>query len=391
MKSADGDVARDTGASMIDASSEFPIAQRAAYLNTAAQGPWPARTVVAMHANAQKSQFLDGEPAGESRVFADTRQQLARLLNASQQDFVFGPNTSYGLNVCTHGIDWRAGDNLVVPFNEFPSVQYALAHLPALGVEVRSVPWQGSGPTVDQLMARVDARTRAVICSAIAWDTGYRIDLEALGARCAAAGCLSIVDGIHAVGAEPLDLAALRISAVSFHGYKWLMAGFGCGVLYVSPQAIDQIRPTFVGPRGIAGSVMGTQAEIEWLPGAQRYATGTGNQTSAWALNASLSLIEEIGLPDIAAHNHGVANAIDAGIRRQLPDAHVWRSAELTHQSAIVVFTTADAKRDAALVQQLAANGVIVALRPAGIRVAPHLFNTQNDVNRLLAGLQKAP
>ncbi len=376
---------------MIDVSSEFPITRRAAYLNTAAQGPWPERTVAAMHANAQRSQFLEGEPAGESRVFADTREQLGRLLNASAEDFVFGPNTSYGLNVCTHGIDWRVGDNIVVPFNEFPSVQYALAHLPALGVEVRSVPWQGSGPTVDQIMAQVDARTRAVICSAIAWDTGYRIDLEALGARCAAAGCLSIIDGIHAVGAEALDLAALHISALSFHGYKWLMAGFGCGVLYVSPKAIDQIRPVFIGPRGVAGSVMGTQAEIEWLPGAQRYATGTGNQTSAWALNASLTMIEEIGLPNIAAHNREVANAIDAGIRRLLPDAHVWRAAESAHQSAIVVFTTGNAERDAALVDQLAAKGVVVALRPAGIRIAPHLFNSHHDVDRMLAGLQQTP
>lgn len=372
---------------MINVSAEFPITERAAYLNTAAQGPWPVRTVAAMNANAQRSQFLEGEPAGESRVFADTRQQLARLLNAQQSDFVFGPNTSYGLNVCTHGIDWRAGDNLVAPFNEFPSVQYALAHLPAQGVEVRSVPWQGSGPTVDQLVARVDARTRAVVCSAIAWDTGYRIDLEALGARCAAAGCLSIIDGIHAVGAEPLDLAALRISALSFHGYKWLLAGFGCGVLYVSPAAIDQIRPTFVGPRGVAGSSMRTQSEIEWLPGAQRYAIGTGNQTSAWALNASMTLIEEIGIARIAEHNHTLADAIDAGIRRQLPNARVWRSVERAHQSAIVVFSSGDAKRDAALVDQLAANGVVVALRPAGIRVAPHLFNSQRDVDRFVAHL----
>ncbi len=372
---------------MIDVSGEFPIVQRAAYLNTAAQGPWPVRTVAAMNANATRSQFLEGEPAGESRVFADTRQQLARLLNAQQSDFVFGPNTSYGLNVCTHGIDWRAGDNLVVPFNEFPSVQYALAHLPALGVEVRYVPWQGSGPTVDQLMAQTDARTRAIICSAIAWDTGYRMDLEALGARCAAAGVLSIVDGIHAVGAEPLDLAALRISALSFHGYKWLLAGFGCGVLYVAPGAIDQIRPTFIGPRGVAGSDMSTQADIEWLPGAQRFATGTGNQTSTWALNASLTLIEEIGLAGIAAHNHALADAIDTGIRRRLPEAHAWRSADTAHQSAIVVVTTGDARQDGALVDQLAAAGVVVALRPAGIRIAPHLFNTQNDVDRLLASL----
>jgi cysteine desulfurase / selenocysteine lyase len=370
---------------MIDINAEFPLTRRTAYLNTAAQGPWPARTVAAVHAAAQQAQFLEGEHnAGESPVFDSARQQLARLLNAQPSDFVFGPNTTYGLNVCTHGIGWRAGDNLVVPHNEFPSVQYALAHLPALGVEVRGVPWHGSGPTVDQIMARVDARTRAVICSAIAWDTGYRIDLEALGARCAAAGCLSIVDGMHAVGAEALDLGAMRISALAFHGYKWLMAGFGCGVLYVAPGAIDQIQPTFVGPRGVASGVMSTQAKLQWQPGAQRYATGTGNQTSTWALYASLTLIEEIGVCQIRAHNHALADAIDAGLRRLLPHGRVLRSRERTHQSAIVVFSTGDTAADAALVERMTADHVIVALRPAGIRVAPHLFNTDADVERLL-------
>ena len=71
--------------------------------------------------------------------------------------------------------------------------QYSLAHLSKQSVEVRRVAWQGSGPAVEQIMARVDARTRAVICSAITWDTGYRMDIETLGVRCAASGCLLIV------------------------------------------------------------------------------------------------------------------------------------------------------------------------------------------------------
>ena len=125
-----------------------------------------------------------------SAIVNETRERLARLLHVQPADLVFGPNTTYGLNVCTHGIDWREGDNLVVPDHEFPSVQYSLAHLPKRGAEVRRVAWQDCGPTVDQIMAHVDGRTRAVICSAIAWDTGYRMNLEVLGSRCAKAGCL---------------------------------------------------------------------------------------------------------------------------------------------------------------------------------------------------------
>jgi selenocysteine lyase/cysteine desulfurase len=273
----------------------------------------------------------------------------------------FGPNTTYGLNVCIHGIDWREGDNIVVPEREFPSVQYALAHLPSRGVTVQRVAWQGCGPTVEQIMAQVDGRTRAVMCSAIAWDTGYRIDLEALGSRCAKAGCLLIVDGIHAVGAEPVDLAALRISAFAFHGYKWLMAGFGLGVLYVAPEALSQIQPTFIGPLGVAASVMGTQDPPQWREGAQRFATGNENYTGAVALNASLSLIEDVGVEAIRANNHALADVLTDGIKRHHPGYRLLRAEEPQHQSAIVVFSVGDSQADGALMDRLAAQHIIWA------------------------------
>lgn len=370
---------------MSNFASEFPITQNCTYLNTAAQGPWPTRTVRAVQEIAAQHQFIGPDSGGdEAAIFGKTRQQLGRLLNVQPDQIVFGPNTTYGLNVCTHGIDWRAGDNIVLPEREFPSVQAALAHLPALGVEVRVAAWQGAGVTVNEIMARVDGRTRAVICSAIAWNTGYRIDLEGLGRRCAEVGVLLIVDGIHSVGAECLDLQAMRVSALSFHGYKWLLAGFGIGGLYVSPDALNHIRPTFVGPQAVAG---GSFFEPMWKPNAQRYAAGGGNKIGITALNSALSLIEEMGIAAIRAANHGLANALHAGLKRHLPDARVLRSDDPQHQSCIVVFTSGSPEGDSAILDKLNAQNILVAQRPAGIRVSPHLFNTEGDIERLLAAL----
>ena len=373
---------------MLNLSSEFPIAQSHSYLNTAAQGPWPTRTTLAVQQMAAQAQVpgTDRSQSG-SALCALARERLAQLLHVQSDDLVFGPNTTYGLNVCTHGIDWREGDNLVVPAREFPSVQYSLAHLHKLGATIRKVDWQGSGPTVDQIMAQVDMRTRAVICSAIAWDTGYRMDIETLGVRCAQAGCLLIVDGIHAVGAEYLDLKALQVSAFAFHGYKWLMAGFGLGGLYVAPEALNQIKPTFVGPLGVAADVMGVQDPPQWRNGAQRFATGNENFIGAAALNASLTLIEEVGIEQIQAHNYELASMLADGLKRHLPNSHVLRSDAPSHQSAIVVFRTGDTQTDTALVDNLAAKDIIVALRPQGIRVSPHLFNTAQDIENLLTAI----
>jgi selenocysteine lyase/cysteine desulfurase len=332
----------------------------------------------------------DDRSQSGSAIVAEARGRLAKLLHVQPADLAFVPNTTHGLNICTHGMAWREGDNVVVPEREFPSVQYALAHLPKLGVEVRCVEWQDCGPTVEQMMAQVDGRTRAVIGSAIAWDTGYRMDLETLGERCAQTGCLLIVDGIHAVGAEPLHLRTLRVSAFAFHGYKWLMSGFGLGALYVSPDALNHIQPSFVGPLGVAADVshgVGVQAPLHWHEGAQRFATGNENVTGAAALNASLSLIEEVGDEHIQAHNHALADLLADGLKHHLPHCHLLRSSEPRHQSAIVVFSLGDAKADAALVDKLAAQSIIVAHRPRGIRVSPHLFNSVEDIDVLLAAL----
>ena len=373
---------------MLEISAEFPITQSHHYLNTAAQGPWPARTATAVQQLAARSQVpgTDRSQSG-SAIVNETHKRLARLLNVQPIDVVFGPNTTYGLNVCTHGIDWREGDNLVVPSASFRRCTIRWPTCPNEVREVRRVAWQGCGPTVEQIMARVDGRTRAVICSAIAWDTGYRMDLEALGARCAKAGCLLIVDGIHAVGAEAIDLKALRVSAFAFHGYKWLMAGFGLGALYVAPDALNHIQPTFIGPLGVAADVMGVQDPPQWHEGAHRFATGNDNVTCAAALNASLTLIEEMGIEQIQAHNYALANILAEGLRHHLPNSHMLRSNEPRHQSAIVVFSVGDAQADAALVDRLAAQNIIVAQRPQGIRVSPHLFNTVGDIESFLAAL----
>jgi selenocysteine lyase/cysteine desulfurase len=368
--------------------TEFPMVKEYTYLNTASQGPWPHRTVAAVQAAAAAMQYVN-TPRGmpESAPAAElARQRLAQLLHASPDHVVFTSNTTHGLNIAAQGIDWRPGDNCVVPAAEFPSLAYAWAHLRARGVEVRLVPWEGAGPSVSDLMAAVDARTRAVACSVIKWDTGYHIDLEDLGRRCAARGALLVVDAIQAVGAQPLDVQATRVSALATHGYKWLLAGFGIGALYVAPEALDRIRPTFIGVQSVVPDPQAWDGPLTWQAGAQRYAAGGSNTLGLTALAASLGLIAELGIDTIAAHGRALADLVYEGIRRH-PGLHLVSPADPARRSAIVVFTSGSAERDTRLVQALAAQQIIVALRPLGIRISPHFYNTEADVATLLEAL----
>ena len=370
--------------------TEFPMVDEYTYLNTASQGPWPQRTVAAVQAAAAAMQYVN-TPQGmpETPPQADlARQRLAQLINAEPDHLVFTSNTTHGLNIAAQGIDWRPGDNCVVPDGEFPSLAYAWRHLRERGVEVRFAPWSGAGPSVADIMALVDARTRAVACSAIKWDTGYRIDLEDLGQRCAQQGALLIVDAIQAVGAQPLDVKAARISALATHGYKWLLAGFGIGALYVAPEALDRIRPTFIGSQSVMPGAPSGDGPLAWQAGAQRYAAGGGNTLGLTALAASLGLIEELGIDAIAAQGRALADLAYEGLR-QHPDLRVVSPADPARRSALVVFTSGSPERDAHLAQTLAAQQIIVALRPLGVRLSPHFYNTEADVTTLLEALKR--
>jgi cysteine desulfurase / selenocysteine lyase len=366
---------------------EFPIIAEYTYLNAATQGPLPNSTCRAIEQAVSRAQFPETQRGRVDRPSAElARERLARLLGVAEDDLTFTANTTHGLNICARGIDWRPRDNVVLPAREFPSLMRVWLELRSLGVEVRVVPWSGDGPSVDALMAAVDSRTRAVSCSAVAWDTGYRIDLEGLGRLCARAGCLLIVDGIQAVGAVELDPQALQLSALSFHGYKWLLSGFGCGALYVSPSAIDQIRPRFVGEQSFVGDGDLGDGPAVWQPGARRYAAGGANALGLTALAASLELIEQVGFAAIDAHNRALAQLLVDGLRH-VPDARLVSPIDPARRGAIVVFTLGERARDEALVQRLDEQGVVVALRPGGVRVSPHLYNSADEIERLLRAL----
>lgn len=370
---------------------EFPLVADYAYLNAATQGPLPTTTCRALEQAAWRGQYPGLPEASTERVPAEAvRPRLARLLNCGANDLAFTPNTTYGLNICARGIDWRPGDNVVLPANEFPSVLRTWLQLRDTGVKVRLVPWDDHGPGVETLMGAVDARTRVVSCSAVAWDTGYQIDLEALGRRCEAAGCLLIVDGIQAIGAAEVDVRALRLSAVSFHGYKWLLAGFGCGALYVAPEAFDQIKPRFVGEQSFQDGIAPDNLDAPWQPGARRFTAGGANALGLTALAASLDLIEGVGLSAIAAHNRALGQLLVDGLRRFAPHVRLVSPADAARRASIVVFTLGNAAQDEALVHRLAEQGIIVAFRRRGVRVSPHLYNTPAEIERLLGALHRA-
>lgn len=366
---------------------EFPIFGECTYVNTAAQGLLPTRTAEAVQAVAVASQFPQTARQKALPNYEQiAREGLARLIGADAGDIVFTSNTTHGMNIAAQGIDYRPGDNVVVPQREFPSLSFAFKHLEKRGVEVRIVAYDGPGPSVADIMAHVDAKTRAVALSAMMWDTGWRNDLDELGHQCAQRGALLLVDGIQVVGSRVLDVKASKVSTLATHGYKWLLAGFGIAALYVSPDALDQINPRFVGSQSFETEGDAFNGRLDYKPGAARFTAGGYNRLGMAALATSLGLIEEIGIGAIEARGTELGNYLYDGLARK-ESVHVVSAPDPAHRGSVVVFTLGSAERDAAMAQKLEEQGIMIALRPLGMRASPHFYNTEADIDRLLTAL----
>src|SRR6266566_7113096 len=169
---------------------EFPITERCIYLNHAAVGPWPRRTQEAV------ARFADENTAEGARHYPRwleaeqlTRQQLARLINARvPDDIALLKNTSEALSVVAHGFPWSAGDNVVIPDEEFPSNRVVWESLRGRGVTVRTVTLRNHADPEQTLLAAIDARTRLLSTSSVQYASGLRLDLARLGDGCRTRG-----------------------------------------------------------------------------------------------------------------------------------------------------------------------------------------------------------
>jgi cysteine desulfurase / selenocysteine lyase len=366
---------------------EFPVTQDWSYLNHAAYGPFPQRTVRALteyaEAFAQAPNFFNPE---REKVPAEAAEYVGRLAGTTGDMVAWVPSLADGMNLMAHGVDWKDGDNVLIPVDEFPSVVYPFLNLQSKGVELRYVQKNAEGRTdLNLIEAAIDGRTRAVALSYVEFMDGYRNDLKALGALCKARGIELFVDATQGLGAQPIDLPETGVSAVAAHGYKWLMAGFGVGCVIFNADAIERISVTYAGRLSVKGGFEDAEYRLDWRDGAGRYQTGGLNTLGLTGLHASLSLVSEAGPEWTRQHTLGLLDKLVDGVQSMGYEV----ASDLTpeRRSQILAFTSGDHTRDNELVEQLTRANVAVTLRGRGVRVSPYFYNNEDDIERLLEAL----
>ena len=308
------------------------------------------------------------------------RAKIGRLIGAGADDIAFCPSAGAGLSWLLRGIDWRDGDEVLALDHEFPNNQYAPWLLEAKGVRFRPLPGPSSRFEPDLVLNAIGPRTRLVVVSSVNYSNGMLAPLEALSPELRRNGVLLCVDGTQSVGALQTDLRAVPVDYLVVHGYKWLMAPPGVGFAYIPAETRTWLPPSIVSWRSHKNwrdhsSLHHGRPE---LPSeAARFEGGVQAFALLFALEASVDLILQIGPAAIERRVLGLAadcREILRGFGGLIP---------VDASNSNIITATFPGTDPARLEAELEARRVAVSVRKGNLRVAPHFFNNDDDLQRL--------
>jgi len=362
--------------------AEFPAAKRYIYFNHAAVSPLSTRVLAAMDAVSEG--FLTRGILCEKAVFArvdEVRGAAARLVGARKDEIAFTKNTTQGVLIAAGGIRWKRGDNVVMPAIEFPANVYPWLALEKRGVRIRLIQPRGGRVSAEMIAASCTPRTRAVTVSSVQFSNGYRIDLGALGDFCRERGIYLHVDGIQSLGMLRCDVRAMKIDFLSAGGHKWLLGPVGSGFFYCRKALIDELDIWNPGWTGVRNAWTFLDYDPTYRADAKRYEEGSLNLYGISGLGAAIERFLEIGTANVEKRILDLTGLLEHGLRER--GCLITSPRGKGESSGILCFRRPgrDTER---LFNKLAAARVIVSLREGAIRLAPHFYNSEKEVERLL-------
>ncbi|MFN0155470.1 MAG: aminotransferase class V-fold PLP-dependent enzyme [Gaiella sp.] len=364
---------------------EFPILADTAYLNSCSQGALSHRVRAAVQ------EWLDGwDTNGAEWEFwversEAARASFARIIGADADEVAVTTSVTQGVNGILSAIPFlEAGrPRIVVSDYEFPTVGQ-IAHAQELrGAEVVHVRPEADGSIPPERFAEaIDERTALVCCATVSYRTGHRHDVRSIVEAAHAKGALVLADSYQAVGAVDLDVKGLGADFLTGGTVKYLLGTAGLGFLYVRGTLLAQLTPTQTG--WFADEDIFRMDIWDYSPHAtaRRFDGGTPPVPSIYPSVAGMSLIEEAGVPRIAAH-------VEALATRLIGELHALGATVVTptdpeHRGPLVCVRSTDPGR---LCAELADEKIVTSLRDDNLRISLHLYNTDEDIERVVAAL----
>ncbi len=368
---------------------QFPSLDQGLYLNHAAIAPWPRCTADEVQIFAREN-ALSGPDRYRDWILREKelRRVLVRLTGAiSKDDIALLKNTTEGISLVAWGLDWQAGDNIVLPRGEFPSNRLPWLAQSAHGVEIREIDIRTAENAESALLEAMDSQTRLLSVSAVQWNDGFRLDLEILGRACRSKDVLFFVDAIQQLGALSVDVETCRVDFLAADAHKWQLGPEGIAVFYCRESARSRLRLTQQGWHMFDNPWNFHRVEWEPSTSAKRFEAGSPNSLGQAALHASLNLLLKTGMEKVSGrilqNTEFLIKALSliAGVQ-------VTSRTEPERRSGIVSFSH-ESIPSGTLNSRLAEAGVTCAVRGNSIRLSPHFYQDQTDLVEFIQILER--
>lgn len=362
--------------------AEFPIVESCTYLVSHSLGAMPARTKTYLEkfANEWGGRGVRAWHEGWWEIGVETGNLLAPILGVAPGTITMHQNATVAQSIVASLFDFGGRRNRIVLQDlDFPTNHYLYEGLRRQGAEITIVPSPDTiRAPIDRLVDAIDDRTALVPISLVLFRSACLQDVRPVVEKAHRVGARVVLDAYQAAGAVPMNLGSLGVDFAVGGSVKWLCGGPGAGYLYVRPDLVHEMQPAVVGWAGHAAPFAFETGPIRYAEGTERFQSGTPNVPSLYSARAGYEIVAEIGVPAIRAKS--------LRLTRRLMDAAAKRGWRLNtpgddrERGGTVVVDVPDAAR---VTERLLAENVIVDYRPkAGIRIAPHFYNSEAEIDR---------
>ncbi|MEG4251052.1 aminotransferase class V-fold PLP-dependent enzyme [Microcoleus sp. Pol10D4] len=372
---------------------QFPALANKAYFNYGGQGPLPEPALEAIY-QAYKRVQLGGPFSAEVGAWVVqeamlTRRAIASELTVPPETIALTEDVTVGCNIALWGIDWKAGDHLLISDCEHPGVVASVMELQRrFKIEVSICPLAATlneGDPVAVIADNLRPNTRLLVISHILWNTGQVLPLAEIVKVCHQTKVKVLVDAAQSVGVLPLNLMESGVDFYAFTGHKWWCGPEGLGGLYVSAEALADLHPVFIGWRGI---VTDANAKVlGWKSGSQRYEIATSAYPLYTGLRSAIALQHEWGtIEERYAEICRLSKYLWERLS-ELPDVEYLRKS--APEAGLVSFRLTNGMPHKKLVDLLEKQGIMVRtiLNPDCVRACVHYFTTEAEIDKLVGAI----
>jgi selenocysteine lyase/cysteine desulfurase len=367
----------------LDARHLFPLTEHYIHMNHAGVSPMSERVRAGIEQVIEASMEAPYRDHWAQDEADRVRGLVGQLINAPEDCIALTRSTAHGISLLAQGLDWEAGDNVVGATGEYPANVYPWMSLAARGVEFRQAQPVAGRITCESVLALIDRRTRVVALSHVEFWNGYRVDIQTIGDECRRKGIIFAVDVMQSAGALRIDTERMPIDFCAAGAGKWLMGPPGIGFCFCSADLLDKIHPVIVGVRSVVGDDRYFDYDLKLKPNARRFEESVVSLLDTAAFGAALELLLEVGPEVIERRVLHLTSTLAEGLASNGCEVvEPWPRTE-NESSGIVSFrkpgTTAPA-----MLRDLNASHVIARTHRDFVRLSPHFYNTEEEVDRVL-------